>query len=77
MFQETQPIDNQPSMNLAVQNSKDKHLISDAHFQRLTALRDDVYQATEVNPTIRKLLYLIIERADLEAIRHQLISQYS
>lgn len=49
MFQETQSIDNQPS----------------------------VYQATEVNPTIRKLLYLIIEKADLDAIRNQLISQYS
>ena len=53
----------------AVTTSKDKHLIHDEHFQRLTALRDEVYQATEVNPTVRKLLYLIIDRADLESIR--------
>lgn len=77
MYSETQSTDNQSVINATIQSSKDKHLIHDEHFQQLTALRDEVYQATEVSPTIRKLLYLIIEKADLEVIRDQLIKQYS
>ncbi len=76
MFQDTHSTNNQSSVNSVAPASKDKHLINDEHFQRLTALRDEVYKATEVNPTVRKLLYLIIERADLKAIRDQLIKQY-
>lgn len=70
------PTNSQSVINSTVQASKDKHLICDEHFQRLTLIRNEVYQATEVSPAIRKLLYLIIEKADLETIRDQLISQY-
>ncbi len=76
MFQEENLTDSQSIINSAVVVSKDKHLLNEEHFQRLTVIRDEVYKATEVNPTIRKLLYLIIEKADLEAIRDQLIKQY-
>lgn len=77
MIQETQSVENQSSINLAVKDSSEKHLISDVHFQQLMALRDEVYQSTQVNPSIRKLLYLIIEKANLDTIREQLIQQYA
>lgn len=58
-------------------NSKERHLISDENFKKLNAIREEVYQVTEVGPTVRKLVNLIIEKADLEIIRDQLIKQYS
>lgn len=67
----------QVSSNNPVESKQDKHLITDIHFQQLTRVRDEVFQATQVKPSVRKLLCLIIEKTDLAAIREQLIKQYS
>lgn len=58
------------------QPHKEKHFIEDHHFERLQTIRNEVYQATEVNITLRKLVNLIIEQADLKSICNQLIKQY-
>lgn len=58
------------------QSHKEKHFIEDSRFKQLQAFRDEIYQATEVNITLRKLINLIIEQADLKSIRNQLIKQY-
>lgn len=71
MSQENNITDNQSV------NSKERHLITDENFKKLNDIREEVYQTTEVSPTVRKLVNLIIEKAYLEVIRDQLIKQYS
>jgi hypothetical protein len=58
-------------------DDKNKHFIDDDLFQKLLAIRDEIYHATHVNPSPRKLVNLIIKQTDLTAIRDQLIKQYS
>lgn len=58
-------------------SNNDKRFLDDEVFQRLLAVREEVYRVTDVSPAIRKLVNLIIERADLKAIQEQLIKQYS
>lgn len=58
------------------QDNKSQHIIDDINFQKLLNIKNEVYQATEVSPTIRKLVNLIIEHANLENIRDKLIKQY-
>jgi len=55
---------------------KESHLIQDEHFQKLLNLQEDIYQATRVKPSMYKLVNLILEKSDLNAIREQLIRQY-
>ena len=60
-----------------VQKGKDKHFIEDDHFQKLISVLDDIYNTTQVRPSLRKLVNLIIKKADINTIREQLIKQYS
>ena len=58
------------------QSKKARHLITDENYQTLLAVQNDIYQRTEVTPAMRKLINLIIENANLDKIREQLIAAY-
>lgn len=57
-------------------SKKARHLITDENYQTLLAVQNDIYQRTEVTPAMRKLINLIIENANLDKIREQLIAAY-
>lgn len=56
--------------------TKDKHLIDENNFQKLIQVQEDIYNMTEVRPSLRKLVNLIIDEVDIDAIKNQLIKQY-
>ena len=57
--------------------AKEKHLIEDYNFQKLIVTQEEIYQITQVKPSLKKLVNLIIDQSDLANIRDQLIKQYS
>lgn len=77
MYFESKAVDSAAVSDDVVVDNASKHFIDDELFQRLLRVRDDIYEVTQVSPTIRKLVNLIIEKADLKAIQDQLIKQYS
>lgn len=68
--------DSKSSNSSINQDNKSQHIIDDINFQKLLNIKNEVYEATEVRPTIHKLVNLIIEHANLENIRDKLIKQY-
>lgn len=65
--------------NSAVSQStiaREKHLIEDYNFQKLITVQEEIYQVTQVKPSLKKLVNLIIDQSDLTNIRDQLIKQY-
>ena len=77
MYFEDKLVDSTTVSDDVVVSNADKHFIDDELFQRLLKVRDDIYDVTQVRPTIRKLVNLIIDKADLKAIKDQLTKQYS
>ncbi len=61
----------------AWEDKSDKHFIEDALFQKLLAIREEIYQATEIDVSPRKLVNLLLKEANFNALRDQLIQQYS
>jgi len=66
--------DNQVTSQLIA--AKEKHLIEDQNFQKLITVQEEIYQVTQVKPSLKKLVNLIIDQSDLVNIRDQLIKQY-
>ncbi|MEM9103297.1 MAG: hypothetical protein AAGB12_13345 [Pseudomonadota bacterium] len=56
--------------------SEKTYLIEETNFKRLIETGENIYQATHVKPSIRKLVNLIIEQADMTTIEAKLIDQY-
>lgn len=52
------------------------HFIEDKHYQAIKQLQEEIYKETQVKPSIRKLVNLIIGGMDHEKIRQMLIDQY-
>ena len=60
-----------------VSDSKDsKHFIEDDLFQQLLAIREEIYQATDINVSPRKLINMLLRQSDFNALRDQLIKLY-
>lgn len=55
---------------------KRDYFIQDHNFEKLKAVSESVYDKTHVKPSIRKLVNLIIEEAETDKIRDQLIGIY-
>ena len=58
-------------------DNENKHFIEDELFKKLLAIREEIYQATEVNVSPRKLVNQLLKQADLQGLRDQLIQQYA
>ena len=56
--------------------AKEKHLIEDCNFQKLITTQEEIFQVTQVKPSLKKLVNLIIDQSDLANIQDQLIKQY-
>jgi len=57
-------------------NNENKHFIEDELFQQLLVIREEIYEATEINVSPRKLVNLLLKQANFQALRDQLIQQY-
>lgn len=57
-------------------NIDSKHFIDDEVFQKVLAICEQIYQSTEINVSPRKIVNLLLKKADFEALRDQLIQQY-
>lgn len=68
--------DSHSGVNLLEGKVQEKHFIEDEIFSQLLAIREEVYQATEINVSPRKLVNLLLKQSDLEGLRDQLIKQY-
>jgi hypothetical protein len=78
MNQDIKPLEDVKTISDMQNNcDRNKYFIDDDLFKKLLAIRDEIYQATHVNPSSRKLVNLIIKQTDLTVIREQLIKQYS
>lgn len=56
---------------------KEKHFVEDEIFQKLLAIRESIYLETEINVSPRKLVNMLLKKSDFDALRDQLIRQYS
>ena len=54
-----------------------KFFINEDNFQRLRQLQQNIFEATGVSPSIRKLVNLLITEENLCQIKMKLISQFS
>jgi len=63
--------------NRSVSDNKDKHFIENELFEKLLAVREEIYQKTEINVSPRKLVNMLLKQSDFQALRDQLIQQYS
>lgn len=56
---------------------KKNNLIDDNNFKRIIKLQEEIYQATTVKASIKKLANIMIAQADSKVIAEKLIRQYS
>ena len=56
---------------------QEKHFIENELFEKLLAVREAIYLKTEINVSPRKLVNMLLKKSDFEALRDQLIQQYS
>ena len=57
--------------------NENKHFIEDALFEKILAIREEIYEATEINVSLRKLVNLLLNKSDFKALCQELIQQYS
>jgi hypothetical protein len=69
-------VNQQENQSEVVSNKDNKHFVDDELFQKLLAIREEIYQATEINVSPRKLVNMLLRQSDFEALRDQLIQQY-
>lgn len=53
-----------------------KNFIDDAIFEKLLAIREEVYKQTDINVSPRKLVHMLLQEANFEALRDKLIEKY-
>lgn len=69
-------------MNQKTQDQSDQkpiekeHFIDDHNFKMLIQLQEEIYKATKVKASIKKLTNLMIEQVDTQSIAEKLIKQY-
>ena len=70
--------DNQSAVNYAERsaNKNNKHIIDDELFEKLLVIREDIYKATDINVSPRKLVNMLLRESDFQALRDKLIKQY-
>ncbi len=70
--------DNQSAVNYAERsaNKDNKHIIDDELFEKLLVIREDIYKATDINVSPRKLVNMLLRESDFQALRDKLIKQY-
>jgi len=55
-----------------------KYFISEDNFQALRNLQHEIYEKTEVSPTIRKLVNMLINKEEnIMQLKNELINQFS
>ena len=68
---------NKSVIDSSVLDGQEKHFIENELFEKLLAVREEIYLKTEINVSPRKLVNMILKKSDFEALRDQLIQQYS
>ncbi len=53
-----------------------EYFIDDHNFKMLIHLQEEIYQATKVKASIKKLANLMVEQVDTQSIAEKLIKQY-
>ena len=56
-------------------NEEPRHLITDENFQQLKELQQRIYERTEMSPSVRKLINLIITQENLNNVEQSLLNQ--
>lgn len=56
-------------------NEEPRHLITDENFQQLKELQQRIYECTEMSPSVRKLINLIITQENLNNVEQSLLNQ--
>lgn len=62
--------------NLAMKEEEKQYLINEENFQRLRQLQQDIYKATELSPSVRKLINLLVTEENLQQLKSFLLEQY-
>ncbi|MDP1573768.1 MAG: hypothetical protein Q8L78_02375 [Coxiellaceae bacterium] len=68
---------NKSVIDSSVLDGQEKHFIENELFEKLLAVREEIYLKTEINVSPRKLVNMLLKKSDFEALRDQLIQQYS
>ncbi len=64
------------SIETMLENTEErKRLLDEANFSKIVTLQQEINEATEVSPSYRKLINLIIEQADILTIKKSLIEK--
>ncbi len=71
MNQVVDPVENQVVIEKEV-----RHFIEDDVFQKLSAVRESVYQATDVSISIRNLVNILLKQANFEVLCDERIQRY-
>lgn len=58
-------------------DGQEKHFIENELFEKLLAVREAIYLKTEINVSPRKLVNMLLKQSNFDALRDQLIQQYS
>lgn len=58
-------------------NEVKQHLISDQNFQQLKNLQSELFQLTEVSPSIRKIINEVINESSLQRFKESFLANWS
>ncbi len=68
---------NKSVIDSSVLDGQEKHFIENELFEKLLAVREEIYLKTEINVSPRKLVNMLLKQSNFDALRDQLIQQYS
>lgn len=54
-----------------------RHLISDENFEKLRKVQQSIFIATDVSPTVRKLVNYLIQKSNLEQLKEEMIKNFN
>ena len=69
----TEPIENSKS---DVIEEKRKYLLTDENFQRIKDVQREIFEKTEISPSLRKLVNSLITKEEIENLKQKLICQF-
>ena len=72
-----QELGNFSGNNVKSVDKDENYFLENINFQKLMGIREEIYQATQVKPSVKKLVNFLIQESELMKIFDQLIKQYS
>lgn len=71
------PVDDESEISTESLTVRHEHLLNNANFQRLRQFQEEIFTASEMTPSFRKVINALITEANLKTLKNKLLKEIS